>query len=488
MIPKSKSLVWFRRDLRAFDHAALHHALRDAVHNGGSVYCVFVFDTTILAGLPRSDRRVRFIHASLAELDAELRKLGGGLLVRHGAAHEVIPRLAAELDVAGVYLNEDYEPAAVARDALVEEALAQGGRALHRFKDQVIFEKNEVLTLTGGVYGVFTPYKNAWLKRLAAQPEAAAPWMIEPYAAAFATVPATPLPILAALGFDDGPLPAPPGMSGATRLFEEFLARLPDYGTARDFPALDATSRLSVHLRFGTTSVRHLVRTLRQMMANGAGGVGAPVWLSELVWRDFYAMILFHHPHIAQQAFKPAFDAVAWETGEAAQALFAAWCEGRTGYPLVDAAMAQLNTTGFMHNRLRMVTASFLVKDLGIDWRWGERYFARQLNDYDLASNVGGWQWAASTGCDAQPWFRIFNPITQSQKFDRQGAFIRQYLPQLAPLDARDIHAPWLVPAAELAACGIVLGRDYLAPLVDHAQARQRTLERFAVVKATRDD
>jgi deoxyribodipyrimidine photo-lyase len=485
MIPKSKSLVWFRRDLRVFDHAALHHALQDAAQQGGSVHCVFVFDTDILAGLPRDDRRVRFIHASLGEVDAELRKLGGGLIVRHGAASEEIPRLAAELGAATVYINDDYEPDAIARDAQVAEALALEGRTLLRFKDHVIFEKSEVLTLAGGIYGVFTPYKNAWLKRLAAEPEAAAPWMIEPYAGALAPVPDSPPPTLAELGFDGGPLPAPPGMTGASALFEDFLPRLADYGTARDFPDLDATSRLSVHLRFGTTSVRHLVRTLRQMMANGAGGAGAPVWLSELVWREFYAMILFHHPHIARQSFKPAFDAVAWETGETASVLFAAWCDGRTGYPLVDAAMAQLNTTGFMHNRLRMVTASFLVKDLGIDWRWGERYFARQLNDYDLASNVGGWQWAASTGCDAQPWFRIFNPVTQSQKFDRQGEFIRRYLPQLANLDARDIHAPWLVPPEELKECGIVLGVDYPWPVVDHADARQRTLERFAVVKAS---
>jgi deoxyribodipyrimidine photo-lyase len=484
MIPKSKSVVWFRRDLRAFDHAALHHALRDATCTGGSVYCVFVFDTEILAGLPRDDRRVRFIHASLLELAAELRKLGGELIVRHGAAVDEIPRLATELAAGSVYVNEDYEPAAIARDAAVAEALAREGRTLLRFKDQVIFEKNEVLTLAGGIYGVFTPYKNAWLKRLAAQPESAAPWMIEPYAAAFAPVPVLVLPSLAELGFDESPMPAPPGMAGASELFEDFLPRLADYGTARDFPQLDATSRLSIHLRFGTTSVRHLVRTLRQMMANGAGGAGAPVWLSELIWREFYAMILFHHPHSARQSFKPAFDAVAWEAGDAAPVLFAAWCAGRTGYPLVDAAMAQLNTTGFMHNRLRMLTASFLVKDLGIDWRWGERYFARQLNDYDLASNAGGWQWAASTGCDAQPWFRIFNPVTQSQKFDPQGEFIRRYLPQLAGLDARAIHAPWLVPAAELEACGIVLGREYPEPVIDHAQARQRTLERYAVVKA----
>ena len=488
MMPTSNSLVWFRRDLRAFDHAALHHALHDALRDGGAVYCAFVFDTDILAGLPHHDRRVRFIHACLAELDAELRRLGGGLVVRYGPAAELIPRLAAELEARAVYINGDYEPGAIGRDATVAAALALEGRLLLGFKDGVVFEKNEVMTLAGGLYSVFTPYKNAWLKRLAAQPDAVAPWMIEPYAAALAPLPPAPLPPLSELGFDDGPLPAPPGMAGATQLFEAFLPRLADYGTARDFPVLAATSQLSIHLRFGTTSVRHLVRTLQQMMALGAGGEGAPVWLSELIWREFYAMILFHHPHIAERAFKPAFDAVEWESGPEADALFAAWCAGRTGYPLVDAAMRQLDTTGFMHNRLRMVTASFLVKDLGIDWRRGERYFARQLNDYDMASNVGGWQWAASTGCDAQPWFRIFNPVTQSQKFDARGEFIRRHLPQLSRLDARDIHAPWRVPAQELAVCGVVLGENYPRPVVDHEEARQRTLARFAVVKEKQPD
>lgn len=481
MMPISKSLVWFRRDLRVFDHAALHHALRAS----GAVYCAFVFDTAILAGLPRDDRRLRFIHASLLELDAELRRLGGGLIVRHGAARELIPALAAELEVDAVYVNRDYEPDAIARDAAVAEALAAAGRTLFSFKDQVVFEKNEVLTLAGQPYGVFTPYKNAWLKRLAAQPEAVAPWPVEPYAAAFAAPAGQHMPALADLGFDNGPSLSPAGMSGAGDLFEAFLPRLAEYGTARDFPAQTGTSQLSVHLRFGTTSVRHLVRTLQQAMASGLGGSGAPVWLSELVWRDFYAMILFHHPHVAERSFKPVFDAVDWEAGPEADELFAAWCEGRTGYPLVDAAMLQLNRTGFMHNRLRMVTASFLVKDLGIDWRRGERYFARQLIDYDLASNVGGWQWAASTGCDAQPWFRIFNPVTQSQKFDAKGTFIRQYLPQLGKLDARDIHAPWTVPAEELAECGVILGRDYPEPVVKHEEARQKTLARFAVVKAS---
>jgi deoxyribodipyrimidine photo-lyase len=243
-----------------------------------------------------------------------------------------------------------------------------------------------------------------------------------------------------------------------------------------------------VHLRFGTTSVRHLVRTVHQMAEHAAGGTGAATWLSELIWREFYQMILAQHPRVATQSFKPAFDAIEWERGPEADEAFAAWCEGRTGYPLVDAAMVQLNQTGFMHNRLRMLTASFLTKDLGIDWRLGERYFALKLNDYELASNNGGWQWAASTGCDAQPWFRIFNPLTQSRKFDPDGAFIRRYLPQLAPLDAREIHAPWLAEPMLLAAKGVQLGRDYPWPIVEHERARLRTLARFAVTKAGKDE
>jgi deoxyribodipyrimidine photo-lyase len=483
MMTMSKSLVWFRRDLRSFDHAALHHALTAS----NSVYCAFIFDTAILDGLPRGDRRVQFIHASLLELDAGLRLMKGGLLVRHGRAEQEIPRLAAELGVDAVFCNRDYEPQAIERDAVVDAALQAGGRRLFSFKDQVIFEKNEVPTLAGLPFSVFTPYKNAWLKRMAAEPGCLAPLAVEPFAQRFAPSPAgMAIPSLADLGFEivAGAPPAPPGMAGGTQLFEDFIPRLAAYGAARDFPAGAGTSHLSLHLRFGTVSVRHLVRTVNQLMANGAGGAGAPVWLSELIWREFYAMILFHHPRVATQAFKPACDAIEWESGPLARQAFAAWCEGRTGYPLVDAAMAQLNRTGYMHNRLRMVTASFLVKDLGIDWRWGERYFALKLNDYDLASNNGGWQWAASTGCDAQPWFRIFNPVTQSQKFDQQGEFIRRYLPQLARLDANEVHAPWLVPAEALARKGVVLGRDYPGPIVNHDAARKRTLERFAVVKA----
>lgn len=481
MMNMSNSLVWFRRDLRAFDHAALHRALTSS----NRVHCVFVYDSDILDPLPRDDRRVRFIHASIASLDAELRRLGAYLIVRQGRPLEVVPALAAELGAEAVLVCADYEPEAVERDAQMAERLAADGRKFLSLKDQVIFEKDEVLTLAKGPFSVFTPYKNAWLKRLASMPETLASYPVDQYAHHFAPPPSTKpaLPSLEEIGFAPGEPPLPAGMEGAGAMFEDFVQRIADYGRARDFPAEDGTSRLSVHLRFGSTSIRHLVRTARQMMENGAGGTGASVWLSELIWRDFYSMILARHPHVVSRSFKPAFDAIAWDSGMDADELFAAWCEGRTGYPLVDAAMAQLNQTGFMHNRLRMVTASFLTKDLGIDWRRGERYFALKLNDYELASNNGGWQWAASTGCDAQPWFRIFNPVSQSQRFDAQGEFIREWVPALTRLSAKEIHAPWLVAQDVLAAKGVVLGKDYPLPLVEHDAARKRTLERFAVVK-----
>ena len=471
LTPKT-TLVWFRRDLRAFDHAALHHALTSA----NSVYCSFIYDDAILDSLPRTDRRVAFLHASLAELDAELRQLGGGLIVRHATAAVAIPALAAELGADEVLVNGDYEPQAIARDATVAAALAAAGRRLRSFKDQVIFEKDEVLTLAGQTFSVFTPYKNAWLKRLAAEPAQLAPFPIAEHAASFAAPPAgTRLPRLEEIGFAPAAMPVPAGMSDAAALLEDFIGRIAQYGDTRDFPAVKGPSYLSTHLRFGTVSTRHLVRTAQALIASGAGGGGAPVWLAELVWREFYMQILYHHPRVAHAAFKPAYDAIAWETGPAADAAFAAWCEGRTGYPLVDAAMAQLNQTGYMHNRLRMVAACFLIKDLGIDWRRGEQYFALQLNDFDLAANNGGWQWASSSGCDAQPYFRIFNPVTQSEKFDPAGKFIRRYLPQLARLDDKAIHAPWLYPSQPTP--------GYPAPLVRHDEARARTLERYAAVK-----
>jgi deoxyribodipyrimidine photo-lyase len=482
-----KSLVWFRRDLRCHDHAALHHALTHSRH----VFCVFIFDTEILATLPRQDRRVEFIRAAVAELDTELRRLGGILIVRHARASEEIPRLAAQLGVDAVFANHDYEPAACARDAVVADALKAAGRKWRSFKDQVVFEKDEILSLSGKPFSVFTAYKNAWLKKLHSSDQDfhLQSYPIESHAAKLAGPPelhAGTIPSLVDLGFEKTNLSTvnmPTGMSGGQTLLDEFMSRIGRYHLTRDFPATKGPSYLSVHLRFGTVSIRGLARRAIQAMHTEMDSSGAAVWLSELIWRDFYFMILHHHPRVTERAFKPEYDAIRWESGAEADRLFTAWCDGRTGYPLVDAAMMQLNQTGYMHNRLRMVAASFLIKDLGIDWRWGERYFAQQLNDYDLAANNGGWQWAASSGCDAQPYFRIFNPITQSRKFDPEGKFIRRYLPQLASLPDKFMHAPWLATPIELQLAGIDLDGNYPVPLVQHDDARKRTLERYAVVK-----
>jgi len=489
--PLDSALVWLRRDLRTEDNAALYHALRSARR----VWCGFVFDRAILDALPRADRRVEFIRDSLVGLDAQLRALaashgieGVALLVRHGQATQVLPLLAAELQVQAVYANHDDEPESLARDAQVRGTLAAAGIVLHTSKDHVVFERSEVLTQAGGPFSVFTPYKNAWLAKL--EPYYLRAYPVAHHAAALAAVPsgiASGVPTLAGIGFettDLHTLKLPSGAAGAQEMLADFLSRIDHYDETRDFPAVKGPSYLSTHLRFGTVSIRQLAREAWQRMQ--AGSNGAEVWLAELIWRDFYHQVLHHHPHVVSHAFKPAYDKIHWEHGKHADALFAAWCSGRTGYPLVDAAMHQINQTGYMHNRLRMVTASFLVKDLGIDWRWGERYFAEKLNDYDLAANNGGWQWAASTGCDAQPYFRIFNPVTQSQKFDAEGRFIRRYLPALAGMPAELIHAPWLARPVDLAAAGVEIGRDYPAPIVDHEQARAKTLARYSAVKATR--
>ena len=452
------------------------------------MYCVFVFDRDILDWLPsKQDRRVEFIHDSVVALDHALRALGGGLLVRHAKAADEIPRLAEELGVASVFTNHDYEPQALARDAAVAAALAEQGRALHTFKDQVIFEKDEVLTGAGTFFSVFTPYKNAWMKKLT-------PFYVQPYPVhAYAESLAQPnadetLPSLEALGFSRTnlrDLKVPTGASGAQTLFDNFKTRIERYEEARNFPALKGPSYLSFHLRFGTISIRSLARFAHACTLEGAN-LGAQTWLNELIWRDFYMMILHHNPRVVigeGAPFKRDYAGLQWDEGPQPERLFAAWCVGQTGYPLVDAAMRQLNQTGYMHNRLRMVVASFLTKDLGIDYRRGERYFADQLNDFDLSANNGGWQWAASTGCDAQPYFRIFNPITQSEKFDARGQFIRRYVPELAQLSDKNIHAPWLAEPMILQAAGVRLGEHYPQPIIDHAQARERTLARFAAVK-----
>ena len=463
----NKSLVWFRRDLRDYDHAALYHALK----NSEQVFCLFIFDTEILDQLKdKADRRVEFIWESLKELKAAFQKHGGDLIVDYGIAKELVVKQAQKLGVEAVFSNRDYEPKAVARDVDVAEKLSKLNIEFHQFKDQVLFEKDEVLTQQGKPYGVFTPYKNAHLKKL--DDYFLQAYQVDRYAKHLAKHQADVMPSLDEMGFKITNLTQmklPIGMSGALQLFEDFKERITHYHDARNFPAVKGPSYLSVHLRFGTISIRHLARTAKNTV-----GAGAETWLNELIWRDFYFQILYHQPKVAQgKAYKAEFDALPFPNN---QAIFQAWCDGATGYPLIDAAMRQLNQTGYMHNRLRMVVASFLVKDLLIDWRWGERYFAEKLIDFDLSANNGGWQWAASTGCDSQPWFRIFNPITQSEKFDSAGKFIRKYVPELANCSDKEIHAPWLIPSLKQEMLNLQIGRTYPQPVVDHATQRNLAL------------
>ena len=464
-----RALVWFRRDLRDYDHAALYHALTSA----RQVVCAFVFDREILETLADpADRRVAFIHAAVAELQQVLQARGGGLIVKYGVAKSEIVQLAIELQAHAVFFNHDDDPAALARDAAVETALHANDIAVHHYKDAVIFERDEVLTVVGTPYSVFTPYKKAWLKTLT-------PYYLQAYPVDVhverLVAHSTHIPTLPEMGFTPTTrmeFKQPSVMSGGAQLLDDFLARIDCYQEARDFPAVKGPSYLSMHLRFGTVSIRQLAAAAWQQ-----GGRGAQTWLSELIWRDFYHQILWHRPDVAAgHTYKPQYDALPWPNPPGH---FAAWCDARTGYPLVDAAMRQLNQTGYMHNRLRMVAASFLTKDLLVDWRLGEAYFAAKLIDFDLAANSGGWQWAASVGCDAQPWFRIFNPVTQSERFDAQGTFIRRYVPELAGVPDKFIHAPWKLSSAGQQQAKCVMGRDYPAPIVDHAMQREQALALF---------
>lgn len=465
-----KSLVWFRRDLRDFDHAALYNALKTS----SQVFCIFVFDTEILDLLVnKQDRRVEFIWESVKELKAALQANGGDLIVMHGKARELIPMYALQANIHAVFANRDYEPSAVARDAEVAAKLAQNNIEFHSFKDQVLFEKDEVLSLSNKPYSVFTPYKNAHLKKL--DDFYLKPYSVDRYIHNLARIEQSELIGLESMGFvrtNLADMRLPTGMSGGAQLFADFEERMHQYKDARNFPAIKGVSYLSVHLRFGTVSVRHLAR-----QARNHANAGSQTWLNELIWRDFYFQILHHHPQVATgKAYKAEFGSLPFPNDKA---LFKAWCEGKTGYPLIDAAMRQINSTGFMHNRLRMVVASFLVKDLLIDWRWGERYFAEHLIDFDLSANNGGWQWAASTGCDAQPWFRIFNPITQSERFDAAGKFIRKYVPELTNCSDKEIHAPWQMSSLMQQSCNVIIGKDYPTPIVDHATQRALALDLY---------
>ena len=466
-MPTPITLVWLRRDLRLFDHTALQTAIR----RGLPLAAVFVFDTDILDGLPEDDRRLTFIHDSLSELQQALAEKGVPLWVLHGRAATEIPRLAAKLNAAAVVCGEDYEPQAMARDNLVWRRLdADGGRVLVRVTDQVALAKAAVMTQQGRSYTVFTPYKKAWLQAWAAQFGGWRPdddWtalaaLQQHLPEACRRVP--PLPGLDKLGFRRQPLMVQGGEAAAQKQLGEFLSRIDRYRLTRDFPAFKGTSQLSPYLRFGMLSPRHLI-----YLAQQADNEGAAAWMGELVWREFFQQLLYHHPQVAEASFRAEYRNFAWENNAE---WLARWQAGQTGYPIVDAAMRQLAASGMMHNRLRMIAASFLVKDLLIDWRLGEAWFARQLLDYDLAANNGNWQWAAGTGCDAQPWFRIFNPLLQSQKFDPDGQYIRRHVPELAHLGKDVIHAPWLAKAS-------IDTHGYPAPMIEHAAQREKALALF---------
>lgn len=454
-------MTWFRRDLRLVDNAAFHAACQAKPQR---VYAVFIFDSNILSTLSANDRRIPFLHDTVRELKQALQENGGDLICLHGDPIELIPELARKLECNAVFAGKDYEPYARTRDEEVGRRLAAMGKSLLLKKDQVIFDTNELLTGSGKPYTVFTPYMKRWL-------QAFHQGMLTPFEneiPALATQEQLRFPSLAELGFTEEEYKLPAGRSGALQLLDDFSSRISRYQELRDFPAKKGVSYLSAHLRFGTISIREVMR-----VASQESNAGSECWMKELIWREFYQQLLWHFPHAAESSFKEEYRELAYPNN---QDWFDAWCEGRTGYPIVDAAMRQLNSSGYMHNRLRMIVASFLVKDLLIDWRWGERYFAEKLLDFDLAANNGGWQWAASTGCDAQPYFRIFNPVTQSEKFDPEGQFIRRYVPELAKHDNKAIHAPWLAKNPPL---GFRLGRDYPEPIVDHATQRKLALELF---------
>jgi deoxyribodipyrimidine photo-lyase len=436
------TLFWFRRDLRLQDNAGLYHALKSKF----PVLPVFIFDTDILDQLEDpEDARVSFLHQCITELQLELSTLGSSILVRYGKPAEVWAEILQDFVVAEVYTNHDYEPRAIQRDEQVKSLLAEQNIPLFSFKDQVIFEKLEVTKPDGKPYTVFTPYSRTWKNKLASQMESfsedgakkSLSVFLKPYPCVehfsnFWPTESLPLPALSAMGFQASRITIPPATVSQ--------GLIKTYDKTRDFPYLQGTSRLGIHFRFGTISIREKARRALELNET---------FLNELIWRDFYAQILTNFPHVAIRSFRPEYDRIEWRNNEQE---FEKWCTGKTGYPIVDAGMRELNGTGFMHNRVRMITASFLTKHLLIDWRWGEAYFAKKLLDFDLASNNGGWQWAAGCGTDAAPYFRVFSPAAQQEKFDPEYKYVRKWVPEYG------------TPA-------------YPKPMVDHKFARERCLE-----------
>ncbi|MFT4579817.1 MAG: deoxyribodipyrimidine photo-lyase [Nitrospinales bacterium] len=464
-----KSVCWIRRDLRLKDHVALS----EATHCSKEVAVVFVFDTTLLSRLKdKKDRRISFIHQALLEMDQKLRKKGSALIVLHGDPKIEIPEFAQRIKAYAVFANRDYEPFAKKCDKAVQTACNNLGIAFHDFKDQVIFEGDQLATQSETPYKVFTPYKNKWLMELN-------PSLYHDHRSLLKRL----IPInklhgelvdwsLKKIGFESADLWLKAGQSAAENQLKRFLSDLHDYDKNRDYPSIsNGTSHLSVHLRFGTLSVRSLVRVALANLSSGS-----KTWLSELIWRDFYQMILDQFPHVVKGCFKQEYDRIQWP---GTKNNFRLWRKGMTGYPIIDAAMRCFNKTGWMHNRLRMIVASFLTKDLLVDWRKGESWFAQNLLDFDLAANNGGWQWCASTGCDAQPYFRIFNPITQSKRFDPSGSFIREQLPELKKFSNQQIHWPHKTNSSTQKEVNCILGRDYPKPIVIHSEQRDKALGLF---------
>lgn len=467
--PFQRSIVWLRRDLRLQDNTAL---VKAALLSHELVF-VFVFDTNILKHLKnKDDRRLTFIHESLIEIDDELKhKKNSRLVVYKGDPIDCIPHLAHSINADACFCNEDYEPTAKKRDERVSNALNKSGCTFHSYKDQVIFSGSQVLKKDGSPYQVFTSYKHRWLSLF--RPEDCALKKHTYLCLALKNLPPyTSLNSIESIGFKKTALSydfQKPGRKAALQQLKRFREHLPDYHNTRNHPALHTgTSGLSVHLRFGTLSIRECIR-----MCNEASGPGPSSWINELIWRDFYQMILDRFPHVTSKAFKKNYSKIKWP-GKTSH--YKAWCQGQTGYPIVDAAMRQLLATGWMHNRLRMITASFLVKDLLVDPRKGEAHFAEHLLDFDLAANNGGWQWCASTGCDAQPYFRIFNPVTQSKKFDADAMYLKVWIPELKDVEPKRIHEPWLKMVND--------NTGYPHPIVEHALQRQKALHLFLSAKS----
>jgi deoxyribodipyrimidine photo-lyase len=431
-IKKEMTIFWFRRDLRLTDNAGLYHALNE----NKNVLPLFIFDTDILDQLEnKQDRRVVFIWEALQKMQTKLEELSSSLLILHGNPLNAFETLTATYSIKNVYTNHDYEPAAIKRDDTIQQFLKKKDIAFKTYKDQVIFEKNEVIKDDGLPYTIFTPYMRKWKTKLSDFYLKAYP--VEKYFSNFFSTKPFPFPSIKKLGFQ--PIPEDHLHFPEAKMNRK---KILFYDQQRDYPGINGTTHLSVHLRFGTVSIRRLVSLAKELNET---------WLNELIWREFYMAILFHFPHAATGAFKKQYNNIPWRNNEKE---FEDWCVGKTGYPIVDAGMRELNTTGFMHNRVRMIVASFLVKHLLIDWRWGEAYFAEKLLDYDLAANNGGWQWAASSGCDAAPYFRIFNPYEQTKRFDPKQEYIRKWVPEFED------------PA-------------YPKPMVEHRFARERVLAAY---------